>query len=108
MGFIRLLRASSRWSVACPVARFPSRGRPARLPRVGMGCHLRRSMGRGLRRWMGNYPFYTVAKGRRPGVYDNWAACHAQVHRFRGATLMGVNEIEERLGWSDKQVTFIL
>ncbi|KAK1299159.1 hypothetical protein QJS10_CPB14g01565 [Acorus calamus] len=44
---------------------------------------------------MRNYPYYAVAKGRRPGVYDNWAVCHALVHRFRGATFMGVNNIEE-------------
>ncbi|KAK1258262.1 hypothetical protein QJS04_geneDACA022501 [Acorus gramineus] len=44
---------------------------------------------------MENYPYYAVTKGRRPGVYDNWAAYHAQVHRFKGATFMGVQDIEE-------------
>lgn len=29
--------------------------------------------------------FYTVRKGRKPGVYDSWAECEAQVKGFKGA-----------------------
>lgn len=32
---------------------------------------------------MGNY--YAVAKGRNPGVYDNWSECQDQIMGFKGA-----------------------
>ncbi len=30
-------------------------------------------------------PFYTVARGRQPGIYKTWAECKAQVDGFKGA-----------------------
>ncbi|KAI7884612.1 hypothetical protein K492DRAFT_118414, partial [Lichtheimia hyalospora FSU 10163] len=29
--------------------------------------------------------FYAVRQGRKPGIYNSWAACKAQVEGFRGA-----------------------
>ncbi|MCC2248877.1 ribonuclease H family protein [Virgibacillus sp. AGTR] len=34
---------------------------------------------------MAKTKFYTVRKGRRPGVYNSWAECEAQVKGFKGA-----------------------
>ena len=30
-------------------------------------------------------PFYAVAVGHRPGIYDTWEACQVQVHKFKSA-----------------------
>ncbi|KAL1870842.1 hypothetical protein Daus18300_004930 [Diaporthe australafricana] len=44
------------------------------------------------------YTCYAVARGRKPGIYDTWDQCHAQVDRFSGArykkfgTLAGAKE----------------
>lgn len=32
-----------------------------------------------------NKKFYVVWKGHRPGIYDSWAECQAQIHGFAGA-----------------------
>lgn len=38
---------------------------------------------------------YAVKVGRRPGVYDTWEACKAQVHGFPGAKFQGFAEEAE-------------
>lgn len=30
-------------------------------------------------------PYYAVRKGRKPGIYETWAECEAQVKKFTGA-----------------------
>jgi len=34
---------------------------------------------------MAKQKFYTVWKGRRPGVYNSWDECKEQIHEFEGA-----------------------
>ena len=33
--------------------------------------------------------FYAIAKGRMPGIYDNWPLAEKQVNRFSGAVFKG-------------------
>ena len=35
--------------------------------------------------------FYAVAKGKNPGVYENWGICKDQVHRYSGAVYKSFN-----------------
>src|ERR1041385_814050 len=39
--------------------------------------------------------WYVVHIGRRPGVYDEWSQCHAQVNRFRGSSYKGFQSKSE-------------
>lgn len=38
---------------------------------------------------MAKKKFYAIAKGRKPGIYDNWPMAEAQVKGFRGAVYKG-------------------
>src|SRR3954469_23054004 len=42
--------------------------------------------------------WYAVYIGRRPGVYDEWSECHAQVNRFRGSSYKGFQSKSEAEG----------
>ena len=37
------------------------------------------------------FKLYAVSKGRRPGIYDNWALAEQQVVGFSGSVLKGFN-----------------
>ena len=39
--------------------------------------------------------WYAVYIGRRPGVYDEWSECHAQVKSFRGSNYKGFQSKSE-------------
>jgi viroplasmin and RNaseH domain-containing protein len=39
--------------------------------------------------------WYVVFRGRRPGVYNEWATCNAQVDGFKGASFRGCRTREE-------------
>ena len=39
--------------------------------------------------------WYAVYIGRRPGVYDEWSECPAQVNRFRGTMFKGFQSKSE-------------
>ena len=30
-------------------------------------------------------PYYAVKKGKKPGIYETWKECQAQVHGYKGA-----------------------
>jgi ribonuclease HI len=38
---------------------------------------------------MAKKKYYAIAKGRKPGIYDNWPQAEAQVKRFQGAVFKG-------------------
>jgi len=38
---------------------------------------------------------YAVAKGRKPGIYDNWDECKSQVDGFKGARYKKFSSLEE-------------
>lgn len=40
-------------------------------------------------------PFYAVAKGHKPGVYDNWTECKKSIHKFSGAIYKKFNLLED-------------
>src|SRR5262249_43159088 len=46
---------------------------------------------------MGNYNFYVVWVGHRPGVYKTWEECRQQVHHFPGAKFKGFVTYEEAM-----------
>lgn len=39
--------------------------------------------------------FYVVWRGRKPGVYSNWASAFEQVHEFSGARYKGYKDRDE-------------
>ena len=39
--------------------------------------------------------YYVVWKGKRPGIYDNWGACKAQIEGFKGAQYMSFSSLPE-------------
>lgn len=43
--------------------------------------------------------FYAVAKGRKPGIYNNWPAAKAQIEGFAGAVYKGFPTIDEAQAW---------
>ncbi len=43
--------------------------------------------------------FYAIAKGRKPGIYDNWPAAQAQVMGFAGAVYKGFPSRAEAEAW---------
>lgn len=43
--------------------------------------------------------FYAIAKGRRPGIYNNWPEAKAQVMGFAGARYKGFVSREEAEAW---------
>ncbi|MDH5298900.1 MAG: ribonuclease H family protein, partial [Desulfobulbaceae bacterium] len=43
--------------------------------------------------------FYAIAVGRKPGIYDNWAAAQAQVMSFAGAVYKGFATRAEAEAW---------
>ncbi len=42
---------------------------------------------------------YAVAKGRKPGIYNNWPAAQAQIDGFPGALFKGFSTIKEAEEW---------
>ena len=42
-----------------------------------------------------NHKYYAVAKGRIPGIYNNWGIYNEQVHRFSGAVYKSFNRMKE-------------
>ncbi|HON80334.1 MAG TPA: ribonuclease HI [Spirochaetota bacterium] len=42
---------------------------------------------------------YAVAKGRKPGIYNNWPAAKAQVEGFPGAVYKGFTTLKEAEAW---------
>ena len=43
--------------------------------------------------------FYAVAKGRKPGIYNNWPAAQSQIEGFPGAVYKGFPSISEAEEW---------
>lgn len=43
---------------------------------------------------MGNFKYYVVHKGNKPGVYDNWADCKKQINN-RNSVFKGFNDANE-------------
>lgn len=43
--------------------------------------------------------FYAIAKGNRPGIYDNWPQAHNQVKGFPGALYKGFATRQEAEAW---------
>lgn len=43
--------------------------------------------------------FYAVAKGRKPGIYNNWPAAQSQIEGFPGAVYKGFPSIKEAEEW---------
>ncbi len=43
--------------------------------------------------------FYAVAKGRKPGIYNNWPAAQSQIEGFPGAVYKGFPTIGEAEEW---------
>ena len=43
--------------------------------------------------------YYAIVSGRKPGVYDNWAAAQAQVTGYRGAKFKGFSSRKEAEVW---------
>ncbi|HNX24710.1 MAG TPA: ribonuclease HI [Spirochaetota bacterium] len=43
--------------------------------------------------------FYAVAKGHKPGIYNNWPAAQAQVEGFHGAVYKGFPSMAEAEEW---------
>lgn len=48
--------------------------------------------------------FYAIAKGRRPGIYDNWPVAKAQIDGFAGAVYKGFPTRQEAEEWLAKPV----
>lgn len=48
---------------------------------------------------MATKKFYAVAKGRKPGIYDNWPEAQAQVMSFAGAVYKGFPTANEAAAW---------
>lgn len=48
---------------------------------------------------MATKKFYAVAKGRKPGIYENWPDAQAQVSGFQGAVYKGFKTRSEAEGW---------
>ena len=46
-------------------------------------------------RRQGHQKAYVVFRGRRPGVYNSWAECHAQVNGFKGCLFQSYNTLDE-------------
>lgn len=46
-----------------------------------------------------NYCCYAVIKGRRPGIYYDWATCERQVKRFSGALFQGFEFKHHAVEW---------
>lgn len=46
--------------------------------------------------------FYAIAKGRKPGIYDNWPEAQAQVMSFAGAVYKGFATRQEAEAWIKK------
>ncbi|CAI5760546.1 unnamed protein product [Candida verbasci] len=46
-------------------------------------------------------PFYAVAKGRKPGIYNNWTDCQNQVNKFPNAKYKKFNTYEEAKSFVD-------
>lgn len=46
--------------------------------------------------------YYAVARGRNPGVYDNWNDCKEQVDRFPNARHKRFNSLEEALDFIEE------
>jgi ribonuclease HI len=42
---------------------------------------------------------YAVAKGRKPGIYNNWPAAQSQIEGFPGAVFKGFSTIKEAEEW---------
>jgi len=47
---------------------------------------------------------YAVAKGRKPGIYNNWPAAQAQIEGFVGAVYKGFPSIKEAEEWMKNPV----
>ncbi len=47
---------------------------------------------------------YAVAKGRKPGIYNNWPAAQAQIEGFPGAVYKGFPSIKEAEEWMKSPV----
>jgi len=48
--------------------------------------------------------FYAVAKGRRPGIYDNWPEAKSQIDGFTGAVYKGFTSKNEAEEWMKNPV----
>ncbi|MDH3360057.1 MAG: RNase H1/viroplasmin domain-containing protein, partial [Desulfobulbaceae bacterium] len=48
---------------------------------------------------MATKKFYAIAKGRKPGIYDNWPEAQAQVMSFSGAVYKGFPTRQEGEAW---------
>lgn len=48
---------------------------------------------------MATKKFYAIAKGRKPGIYDNWPEAQAQVMSFSGAVYKGFPTRQEAETW---------
>lgn len=48
--------------------------------------------------------FYAVAKGRKPGIYDNWPAAKSQIDGFAGAVYKGFTTRREAEEWMKNPV----
>lgn len=51
---------------------------------------------------MAKKKYYAVAKGRKPGIYDNWPDAQAQVMNFAGAVYKGFPTRNEAESWIKK------
>ena len=47
--------------------------------------------------------YYAVAKGRRPGIYDNWLEAKMQIDGFNGAVYKGFPSKKEAEDWMKRQ-----
>ncbi len=48
--------------------------------------------------------YYAVAKGRKPGIYDNWPEAKSQIEGFTGAVYKGFTSKKEAEGWMKNPV----
>ncbi len=48
---------------------------------------------------MSTKKFYAVAKGRKPGIYNNWPAAQSQIEGFPGAVFKGFPSVAEADEW---------
>ena len=43
--------------------------------------------------------FYAIARGRKPGIYDEWPAAEPQIRGFAGAVYKGFAQFDEAVAW---------
>ncbi|XP_032590705.1 ribonuclease H1 [Drosophila grimshawi] len=56
---------------------------------------LRYQLVQNVRKFERNMAFYAVSKGRKVGIYENWAQCEQQVKGFKGAVYKKFNTRQE-------------